>query len=242
MTGCLGASRHRRACNVSFSQAEVYATLATLSGQPSASNAALLSGGQPRADALGSSTAPDSGGRFSAQPATESTPSSAAPQPIAAPSDAAAASTRSASATGVSAAGTAGALVSGAARPSLGAGSKQIVTQVDVEDGAMKRLPPPRSGGKSVAATVNVPLTFSERVFPTPLRESRRKEEQEWLERNRAYLERKKAGTAEGDGRDFAERDGASWLGVPRTSQSLSCHSPCYACIALRLSGLIQHA
>ena len=82
-------------------------------------------------------------------------------------------------------------------------------------------LPPPRSAGGRGAARVNV--TFTARAFPTPLRESRRKEEDDWLARNYVKLQQSQrrlnseaAAAAAGGGGGgaavpFTEKD-AAWL------------------------------
>ena len=70
-------------------------------------------------------------------------------------------------------------------------------------------LPPPRR-----AAPVKV--TFTARAFPTPLRESRKKEEEDWLARNYVKLaqsaaQRKLAGDPGNASTPFTEKD-AAWL------------------------------
>jgi dyslexia susceptibility 1 candidate gene 1 protein len=57
------------------------------------------------------------------------------------------------------------------------------------EDSEIKYVPPPRSfpkeeGGKKVG------ITFTPRVFPTPMRESKQSEEQDWIAKNRKHLKK----------------------------------------------------
>ncbi len=62
-------------------------------------------------------------------------------------------------------------------------------------------LPPPRSRG------VGVRLKFTARAFPTPLRESRKKEEDDWLARNYFKLQEQKKEAGAGFRAPFTEKD-----------------------------------
>lgn len=80
-------------------------------------------------------------------------------------------------------------------------GRKQILERETEDDTELtRRLVPPRAGHQ-------ISIKFTPRSFPTPLRESRAKEEEDWLAKN--YL-RLKTGP-QGPDRPFVERDPA-WL------------------------------
>ena len=56
----------------------------------------------------------------------------------------------------------------------------------EVEDADIKYIPPPRT----VSGTSSVGINFTPRVFPTPMRESKQAEEQDWIAKNRKHLRR----------------------------------------------------
>lgn len=82
----------------------------------------------------------------------------------------------------------------------------QVTDDADADTAAA--LPPPRSRGGGVK------ISFSARAFPTPLRESKRKEEEDWLARNYLKLQEQQKKKVSADGQPttpFAEKDPA-WL------------------------------
>lgn len=56
--------------------------------------------------------------------------------------------------------------------------------------GATAYVPAPRCAG-------GVKIGFTPRVFPTPMRESKRQEEEDWIARNRPHLKSNKVGTTD---------------------------------------------
>jgi tetratricopeptide (TPR) repeat protein len=81
-------------------------------------------------------------------------------------------------------------------------------------DDVITPLPPPRSAGRSGVSS-KIGVQFTSRAFPTPLRESRKKEEEDWLARNYLKLAQNQAQKKLAAGGDptapFQERD-ATWL------------------------------
>merc|ERR1719230_841671 len=67
-------------------------------------------------------------------------------------------------------------------------------------------VPAPRTEG-----TNKVTFGFTPRIFPTPARESKAAEENEWISKNRAHLRKNKALVGRLDALDFGETDPA-WL------------------------------
>ena len=67
-------------------------------------------------------------------------------------------------------------------------------------------MPAPRTEG-----TNKVTFGFTPRIFPTPARESKAEEENEWITKNRAHLRKNKALVGRLDALDFGETDPA-WL------------------------------
>lgn len=57
----------------------------------------------------------------------------------------------------------------------------------DVDDEDVKYVPPPRAMG---AAGAKVDIKYTPRVFPTPLRESKQAEEDDWIAKNRRHLKK----------------------------------------------------
>ena len=76
---------------------------------------------------------------------------------------------------------------------------------VDETDDA-PAMPAPRTEG-----TNKVTFGFTPRIFPTPARESKAEEENEWITKNRAHLRKNKALVGRLDALDFGETDPA-WL------------------------------
>ena len=72
------------------------------------------------------------------------------------------------------------------------------------EEEELEYIPPPRQTAKLV-------VEFTDRVFPTPARESKRAEEEDWLSKNRKYIRRGKKNREAADARDISERDPV-WL------------------------------
>ncbi len=101
-----------------------------------------------------------------------------------------------------------------AAASSKGASSS---TPEDIEeeedddvDEDIKFVPPPRSGGYS--ADTRVEIKYTPRVFPTPMRESKASEEEDWIARNRQNLKKHAVlGKGVHNGADVSESDPA-WL------------------------------
>lgn len=94
------------------------------------------------------------------------------------------------------------------AQGNVDSGAREASDDDDVtdDDEDVVYVPPPRE-------TVKATYTFTERVFPTPLRESKVREEDQWVEKNRAGLiarGRIKPKPVEG-ARDVSERDPV-WL------------------------------
>lgn len=61
---------------------------------------------------------------------------------------------------------------------------------VQVEDDEVKFVPAPRTAGVSSCSDAKVQIQFSTRVFPTPLRESKIAEEEDWVAKNRKHLKK----------------------------------------------------
>lgn len=97
------------------------------------------------------------------------------------------------------------------AKTSTSASKPAVASTTAAEDRAtLAPLPPPRSAPN---ASSKVAVAFSQRAFPTPLRESRQKEEEDWLARNYAKA-KERAMLAKGTPNPavpFTERD-PTWL------------------------------
>mmetsp|Transcript_15850 Transcript_15850/g.34203 ORF Transcript_15850/g.34203 Transcript_15850/m.34203 type:complete len:478 (-) Transcript_15850:519-1952(-) len=92
---------------------------------------------------------------------------------------------------------------SNSAKPTLKGVKKPLIEEAKVAgDDLEKVLPPPRSGARVI-------LEFTPRIFPTPMRESKREEEEDWLLRNRRHLKGKAKKRL--DAVDISERD-PYWL------------------------------
>mmetsp|Transcript_7589 Transcript_7589/g.12782 ORF Transcript_7589/g.12782 Transcript_7589/m.12782 type:complete len:815 (-) Transcript_7589:130-2574(-) len=78
------------------------------------------------------------------------------------------------------------------------------------EEEEIRYVPPPRSRGLSENADQKIDISFTPRVFPTPMRESKAAEEEDWVAKNRRHL--KKHGVlGKGGGNDVSEEDPV-WL------------------------------
>lgn len=80
------------------------------------------------------------------------------------------------------------------------------------EEEEARFIPPPRSVGLSNSCEAKVNISFTPRVFPTPMRESKASEEEDWIAKNRRHL--KKHGVISKQmpgGGDFTEEDPV-WL------------------------------
>ena len=63
---------------------------------------------------------------------------------------------------------------------------EELAVDVNASDEAeMKYLVPPRSAGVSSDSSSRVSIEFTPRIFPTPLRESKVAEEEDWVAKNR---------------------------------------------------------
>mmetsp|Transcript_33337 Transcript_33337/g.72102 ORF Transcript_33337/g.72102 Transcript_33337/m.72102 type:complete len:811 (+) Transcript_33337:99-2531(+) len=66
--------------------------------------------------------------------------------------------------------------------------SRSVQELVVEEEEEVRYVPPPRSGGLSTCADQKVDIRFTPRVFPTPMRESKAAEEEDWVAKNRRHL------------------------------------------------------
>ncbi|KAA0160216.1 hypothetical protein FNF27_01880 [Cafeteria roenbergensis] len=67
-------------------------------------------------------------------------------------------------------------------------------------------LPPPRSNG----APAKVPIRFTERAFPTPLRQSKKAEEDDWMARNKHLIDARRRAVAKDAADAIGEEDASS--------------------------------
>ena len=67
--------------------------------------------------------------------------------------------------------------------------SSEVEEQSDEGD-EIKFIPPPRNAGISQSSDGKVDIVFTPRVFPTPLRESKAAEEEDWVAKNRRHLKK----------------------------------------------------
>eukprot|EP00605_Chrysophyceae_sp_TOSAG23-4_P002774 GSChrysophyteH1.ASY1.ANO1.3058.1 assembled CDS len=82
----------------------------------------------------------------------------------------------------------------------------------DFNDADIKYVPPPRSSGYS--ADTRVEINYTPRIFPTPMRESKATEEEDWVAKNRQHLKKNamlNKNASKGKGVDVSESD-PTWL------------------------------
>lgn len=101
----------------------------------------------------------------------------------------------------------------GGKQAAAGAGDGAIFTDADAagagsgdddsEEEDIVYVPPPRS-------TAKVQMNFTERIFPTPLRESKVAQEEDWIAKNKVALDKRRK-KLNPDARDISERDPV-WL------------------------------
>ena len=87
-------------------------------------------------------------------------------------------------------------------------------SMADIEDdGDMKYVPPPRSVGGNAEMKVSgkVGISFTPRIFPTPMRASKAAEEEDWIAKNRKHLKKHGVFSKNLAGGDVTEEDSA-WL------------------------------
>lgn len=63
-----------------------------------------------------------------------------------------------------------------------------ITHEVQYEEEEVRYIPPPRSKGLSENADQKIGISFTPRVFPTPMRESKAAEEEDWVAKNRRHI------------------------------------------------------
>ena len=68
--------------------------------------------------------------------------------------------------------------------------SSSRVVDEEEELAEIKYIPPPRTEGISKSADGKVDIIFTPRVFPTPMRESKIAEEEDWIAKNRRHLKK----------------------------------------------------
>lgn len=64
------------------------------------------------------------------------------------------------------------------------------IFQDEAADEEVRYIPPPRSSGLSENADQKIGISFTPRVFPTPMRESKAAEEEDWVAKNRRHLKK----------------------------------------------------
>jgi len=62
--------------------------------------------------------------------------------------------------------------------------------QYTEEEEEVRYVPPPRSTGLSANADQKIGISFTPRVFPTPMRESKAAEEEDWVAKNRRHIKK----------------------------------------------------
>lgn len=65
--------------------------------------------------------------------------------------------------------------------------SNSAIDAADYEE-EVRYIPPPRSTGLSENAEQKIGISFTSRVFPTPMRESKAAEEEDWVAKNRRHI------------------------------------------------------
>lgn len=97
-------------------------------------------------------------------------------------------------------------------------GREQVIdlnepAMADEDDVDMKYVPPPRSVSGNAESQVNgkVGISFTPRIFPTPMRSSKAAEEEDWIAKNRKHLKKHGVFSKNLAGGDVTEEDPA-WL------------------------------
>ena len=91
--------------------------------------------------------------------------------------------------------------------------SRDIFDSATADDKEVKFIPPPRSVATSDESS-RIGVSFTPRVFPTPMRESKAAEEEDWVVKNRRHLKNHGVlgqGVTRGNGVDVSEED-PTWL------------------------------
>lgn len=68
--------------------------------------------------------------------------------------------------------------------------SVQDIDNFEDEEEEVRYVPPPRSTGLSANADQKIGISFTPRVFPTPMRESKAAEEEDWVAKNRRHIKK----------------------------------------------------
>ena len=68
--------------------------------------------------------------------------------------------------------------------------SVQSLSKFEEEEEEVRYVPPPRSTGLSANADQKIGISFTPRVFPTPMRESKAAEEEDWVAKNRRHIKK----------------------------------------------------
>lgn len=68
--------------------------------------------------------------------------------------------------------------------------SVQDLDTYEEEEEEVRYVPPPRSSGLSANADQKIGISFTPRVFPTPMRESKAAEEEDWVAKNRRHIKK----------------------------------------------------
>lgn len=87
----------------------------------------------------------------------------------------------------------------------------EVEDDQEEEEEDVKYIPQPRSLGISHTSDSKVDIKFTPRVFPTPMRESKAAEEEDWVAKNRRHLKNHGVLGKTGGGDDVSEEDPV-WL------------------------------
>ena len=86
------------------------------------------------------------------------------------------------------------------------------VHEIENDTDNMRYIPPPRSAGVSATNDGKIDISFTPRVFPTPMRESKIADEDDWIAKNRRHLKKHGVlGKGKKGSNDATEED-PSWL------------------------------
>ena len=77
-----------------------------------------------------------------------------------------------------------------AAKHNRGSAAVHEVEYEEVEEDEVRYIPPPRSSGLSENAEQKIGISFTPRVFPTPMRESKAAEKEDWVAKNRRHIKK----------------------------------------------------